>query len=187
MTNPKLRILLDCDGVVFDSTSPFLRAAELVTGREFRTEDVTNWDYKVALNITKDEENAAWDCINLDFPLYPGAQEGVDSLWAVGDLVFVTAQSSRVPHWTYRRDRLIERYFPGIPVIHTKHKELIHGAALIDDKASNVRKWVLANPGGLGVLWARPWNVADHATGPAICRTRDWSVVANLLRPARAP
>jgi 5'(3')-deoxyribonucleotidase len=66
----------------------------------------------------------------------------VRRLAEVHDVVFVTSPHMAIPEWTWARQRWLEKRFPGLAVIHTKHKNLIRGDAIIDDKFENVKTWI---------------------------------------------
>lgn len=178
-------VLLDVDGCVVDSNSAFLNAVYELYGKWFEESEVNDWSYQRCLGLTEDQEARAWAWVGryyMDFDPYPGAIEGVQSLIDDGHpIAFVTAPSPHVRSWTWHRDAWLAKYFPGVPVVHTAHKYLVSGCALIDDKWSNVEGWASCQR-GLGILWARPWNTLS-APSRHVCRTNDWNVVRGLLRP----
>ncbi len=180
-----MRVLVDCDGVVCNSDGAFRAALFNLTSQYYSAEDVTDWSYQKCLGLAEAEEALVWGEVGahyLDFTPYPGAIEAVQGLIDAGhDVAFVTSPSPHIPEWTWWRNRWLDKHFTGVPVVHTDHKYLIGGDALIDDKFSNVAAWTGTHPRGLGILWAQPWNAGHRSLPVDICRTSDWNVVAKLL------
>jgi 5'(3')-deoxyribonucleotidase len=152
-----VRILVDVDGVV----------ADCVTAAGFKHEDITDYYHAGLLEALKTPG------IGKRIPLYPGSVLAMERLRAKGhELVFVTAPFDHNPTWMWDRNEWLDWWFPGIPIVHTRHKYLISGDMLVDDNPEN-----LAQFPGAAVLWARPWN--EGARG-AWVRTDDWQHVTLL-------
>ena len=184
------RVLVDCDGVVADYTKTYVAVASRVLGQPIAVEDVTTWEFRDCLGLSAFQERRIELHLarDLDLPEFPGAVDALREFRHAFDVVFVTSPHPRIPHWTHERARWLEARFPGAPVIHTSHKAFVGGDVLIDDRPENIRHWLEANPEGLGILWARPYN-ADGAGGASpVVRTNDWGEAAlaiDLWRRAR--
>ena len=187
-----MRILLDVDGVVADLNSAFLDAVHDITGRRYQPEDVTDWEFTRCLDLLPHEEDLAWGLYAKEYqrdlqPL-PGAQDAVARLEALGEVVFVTAPSSKVKDWVWHRERWIGGHFGPIPSVHTHFKHLVAGDVFIDDKWENIRDWSKANPRGLAILWSTPANAGQRLPESMnVCRTNDWNVAIRLVRTHGSP
>jgi 5'(3')-deoxyribonucleotidase len=178
-----VRVLLDVDGVLADSSEAFLYGLYYTSGIQATHADLTDWDFKVALGITPEQERLAWDYVAQDLdaiPEFPRAVEAVNRIARVHQVVFVTAPQLDIPGWVPTREAWLGERFGAMPVIHTHHKHLIPGDWFIDDRLSNVRHWAAANPRGRAILWAAPYN-EKPASAPWITRTADWDWVEALL------
>jgi 5'(3')-deoxyribonucleotidase len=178
-----MRVLLDVDGVIADSSGAFLQGLYYTSGIAATPGDLTDWDFQVALGITPEQERLAWDYVAQDLaaiPDLPRAVEAVNRIAAVHQVVFVTAPQLDIPGWVPAREAWLGKRFGAMPVIHTHHKQLIPGDWFIDDRLTNVRHWAAANLGGHAILWAAPYNRAP-SSAPWITRTADWEWVEALL------
>lgn len=177
-----MRVLCDIDGVVANYNQRYLECLRLATGRFHRPEEITTWEYRDCLKLTPEDEKATDEILkhNLDLDEFPGAVDAVRDIARWHQVVFVTSPSYHIPEWTYRRQAWLEKRFPGLPVIHTKHKELIPGDVLIDDRPSNLRDWIYAHHNGWGILWAQPYN-ANEAYGFRYTREDSWDGVRRQL------
>lgn len=175
------RVLVDVDGVLADFVSGYLGIVEAVTGRDFKPENVTQFDIGASLGLTPEESalcgralsKAPGFCEALE--VYPGAQDGIAALQKIADVYIVTSPWNSCPTWTYERERWLKRHFdiPSSRVIHTSAKHVCRGDFLVDDKVSAVRSWHQEHPRGVGVVWDTPHNQLESF--PA--RTRNWSVL----------
>lgn len=161
-----MRILLDVDGVL---ANPGPAAARFL-GNYY---DPAAWDFGCA-NAPENLRAAWWEhfgspgfCANL--PPYPRAYEFVQDLSRLGVVHIVTSPFSSCTWHAERARWLYEHMAIGLEEITFTHrKDIIRGDVLIDDKLSNVREWQKANPEGLGILFAQPYNcdtVALRADG----------------------
>jgi 5'(3')-deoxyribonucleotidase len=180
-----LRILCDVDGVICDFGSRYLDGVYAVTGCRFGPQDVTTWEHRDCLGISKEDDARvlAWVSNRLDFYEIPGAVDAVRALQCRHEVVFVTSPHSAIPTWAHERERWLNLRFPGTPVVHTHHKHLISGDVLIDDRTENVAGWLRAWPGGKGILWAQPYNAGQRPGG--MWRTNDWKEVSRIIGDPR--
>jgi 5'(3')-deoxyribonucleotidase len=168
MANPFLS-LCDVDGVLGDFPIEALsfcnRYGRTSDMRPWVLEDITEHDILKSLQLDHLQDRFDVHMEDSDFcrhmPLYDGAQDFVESLKSLGDLVIVTASYGAVRGWeSARRAWLLEHF--GIrkrDVVFATRKELVAGNFFLDDKLKNIDPWVHAwGRQGIGVVFDRPWN-----------------------------
>ena len=162
-------VLLDCDGILGDFCSEAVafanRYGRMAEERLFTLEDITRFDILESLKLEHLQDRLDRHMIDSDYcrhmPVYPGAQDFVERLRSVAEVVVVTSPYSLVPTWCHARVAWLGEHF-GIPkrdIIFAKRKELVRGDWLIDDSADNVR--VFQSHNGNALLLDRPWNRYD--------------------------
>lgn len=180
-----IRVLLDIDGVCADFLTSALRVVHKMTGVFYRPEDLTSWD-----SVQQIATDACWDrfreegfCASM-LP-YAGAVEGVERLRSIAEVRALTSPIHG-RHWYFERAEWCQRHL-GIHTDHVyfaKHKHLVHGDILIDDRAEHVREWAAAHPRGVGVLWSQPYNVNESCRAPGngrVRRARTWDDVVRVV------
>lgn len=159
-----LTILLDVDGFLADFLGPFLEHANRVTGRNVRSDEITQWDILHAFSSDAHEVilKAAYQpgfCTSL--PVLPGAKEGVAALRDFGQVLAVTSPWASET-WCFERTQWLrnELGFDKHDVLHVpgERKYLVHGDVFVDDKLETVIAWSEAHPEGLALLWNAPYN-----------------------------
>jgi 5'(3')-deoxyribonucleotidase len=64
------------------------------------------------------------------------------------------------------KSKWLQKYFPFIDIdrelIFVKKKYLIDGDILVDDNASNCKKWLERHPNGIAVMLAYPYNIESE-------------------------
>lgn len=160
ITTPRPTVLLDVDGVLADFSGELLRWV----GPQYTRAQLTEWDLTKALGIENRQhlfdEYASEPGFCESLPVLEGAQDFVEELRKVADVVIVTSPYSAARLWTFERLRWLERHF-GISkydVIFAKRKYLVKGDVMIDDGPHNIDEFV--NRGGRGLLIDQPWNHA---------------------------
>lgn len=158
-----MRILCDVDGVLGMFPNEVLRFCNLYGehGHElpWSINDVTDHDVLKALRCEYLQARLDQHMIDTDFcrhmPMYPGAQDFVESLRGLGEVVIVTSSYAAVPNWdSARRAWLLEKFeIPKRDVIFTSRKDLVRGDWLIDDRAENCEAF-----GDGAICLDRPWN-----------------------------
>lgn len=182
----RLRILLDCDGILSDFCTACFRLIEQLTGDVHTHEEVTHWDVFNSLGkghlkpVMKETAAQSGWCIN--FPVYAGVQDVVKRLEEIGEVVIVTSPMS-VPHWTYEREIWLMKHF-GIPkgrIVNTEGKQYVTGDVFIDDADDNCVKWHAEYPDALTILWDAPYNRNVDLSATGIRRVKTWDDVFALL------
>jgi 5'(3')-deoxyribonucleotidase len=185
-------VLLDIDGVAADFVGGALDVLHTLTGIRYDSESVTEWEVFDSLPVTASICKAqvyatlkgTGGCASLR--VLPGAIEGVRALSEHADLIAITAPFKGSRTWAHEREEWIERYFPGQfkYVIHTRHKERVHGDVFVDDKESHVNEWVdywsRREPGGIGIHWSSPRR--GEKLHHLAVQAKDWSDVVKLVR-----
>jgi 5'(3')-deoxyribonucleotidase len=179
-------VLLDVDGVLGNFIEANLRTLRSL-GVERCHDDVTTYDLEHCLRLddtTRALMEFRWGlpgfCASI--PPYPGAQDAVDRLRTVADVYALTAPMFTATWQHERTEWLVEHFgFRRKDVISTHAKHLVRGDVFVDDKPSHVEAWQAAHPGGVGILWGRPYNVG--AVG-GVRRETEWGAVVGLLTEA---
>lgn len=177
-------VLVDCDGVLADFTQATLDGVLKVSGRKYDRSDVTTWEIFDSLAETEDTKGAVYGLLKgrggcLGIPVLPGAVDGIQTLSNVADIIVVTSPFRGSETWVHERGLWLEKYFGSAisGVIHTRHKERVHGDIFIDDREANVQAWCdywkYRDPKCIGVTWAR-----NSELDPAV----RWATVLNLLQ-----
>lgn len=185
MSERKIDILLDCDGILSDFVGGVIRALNARPGclDRYHRDQVNAWNIASCLGVDEgliyqlagDEEF----CGSLD-PL-PGAQEGVKLLRKLGHNVYIVTSpiwSSKT--WMHERVNWLNAHF-GIRanhVIQTSAKHLVEGDLFLDDRASTVERWN-EHRKGYAFLWDAPWNAKEPDHG---VRIETWETVAIAAR-----
>ena len=164
------RLLLDVDGVIVDFIGTYLELVHEVTGCPYSRSEITKWSCEESLGLSEEvaaEVNQLLCApgVVLGMEPYPGAVEAVKRLSQRFEIYFVTSHFKDSPTWAHDRETWLRGYFGdelGRCVVHTHHKGLISGDALLDDKPSHVLDWFLTQ-NGLAMLWDQPYNNGlDH-------------------------
>lgn len=143
------RLLLDCDGVIADCSTPVHRFAQDLLKRELpHPETWTSWDHAEAMGLAfhearKFHEHILTSDVCWDIALFPGADETIYKLMENFELVFVTSHWRRYPDWVPARERLLSDF--NCPIVFTHDKHLVHGDLLVDDHPKNLLR-TLAKP-----------------------------------------
>lgn len=153
------RLLLDCDGVICDCSTPVHRFAEKLLRRKLPLpSEWLDWEHSVAMRMTPDEtrdfnHEIKKSDVAFEIQFLPGAEETVHKLIKKFEVVFVTAGWKYYPAWVPAREHLLEPF--NCPVIFTHHKHMVMGDMLVDDKPANLLQ-TFAEP----VLFDAPHNRA---------------------------
>ena len=185
----KLKILLDCDGVLSDFTAGMLVVVAEVTGKHFTPADVTQFDFTKALGLSKDEAVAVKKAIGakrgfaMALPPYPEARQGVRRLRELGDVFCVTHPWESNQWWRTERDSWLALHY-GIDLVHHNDTKTSYEADIfVDDKSSHVRDWLATWPGRTAVFWRTPHNTTE--TVPSGARATDsWDALYQIAREA---
>ncbi len=183
-----MRILVDVDGVCCKMEETYLKLVYQATGKMFSHEQVTEHDYFKCLHLTTEEYNKARDLlfqpgVVRGFESIAGVYEGIAKIESLGhEIVFVTSPYKNHPTWAHEREQWIHERWPDRIIISTKAKYMVAGDVLIEDKASNIEKWVehcrdrkWHNGLGIGLLYDQPWNQGMLKGGLGVRRVFNWN------------
>ena len=189
----KLKIALDCDGVLSDFSLGALRVVEEVTGKCFVPADITAWDFTKALRLSSDEGSAVKKAIGskrgfaASLSVYPLARQGVRRLRELGEVFCVTSPWDSNVWWRSERESWLALHFGIDRVHHASDKSTYEADVFVDDKSSNVRDWLSAWPGGSAVFWRTPHNTSEPVPWGAHS-TSSWDALYQIaLEAARGP
>lgn len=141
----KLELDLDCDGVLSDFVTPFLKEYNRLTGTTHKPEDVTKWDMFEQLDMDMSLVNKivcskgfveSLPMLRVDLP------EVIRELGKKYDLYVVTAPWHSSPFWEYERKGWLESRL-GIPrnrVLSVSAKHKIQSDIFVDDAPKNLIK-----------------------------------------------
>ena len=187
----KPTVLLDCDGVLSDFTRAAVALVNEFTGKNYKSSDVTTWE--VFDSIPEPEARrevyrilkGPGGCESI--PVYPDAVEGVKKLREMAHIICVTSPFKGSPTWAHEREVWLEKHFGAdiSYVIHTRHKERIHGEVFIDDKPEHVLGWLdywsnSIDP-VLPILWKTDRTI-NTPRKPGIEQVSGWPEVHALIQ-----
>lgn len=154
-------IAFDYDGVLGDFITPCCQVMSQVTGRPYHPSEQKVWDL---FGLLSDEErkevfrvieSPGW-CETIQ--PYPGAVEAVQMFREAGHTLLCVTAPWTSPTWEYERKRALQHQFgKDIVMISTHSKEFVGCDVLVEDKVSNLEKWV-DRQRGKGFLIAHPYN-----------------------------
>lgn len=187
----ELNILLDVDGVLANWGTLFISIAE----REFNIKIVQHpdiWDFYEFPEVRPWKDAIMRHMISTpglvqNMDLYPYAQDMVQALRKKGNVIACTDSAYPGPFATERVKWLMENFkFERDDIIFSRRKYLIDGWMLIDDKPSNVEKWVQHHPDSIGVLWHPPerdhkLDIEDQSIAHKILKTSNYEDLVPFL------
>jgi 5'(3')-deoxyribonucleotidase len=183
----KLRLLLDCDGVLADFTTRVIQLINSVLGTKYTVEDIDIGDFCAALGLDRSDSARVKQKIGktLGFAAsilpYPSATaERVAKLQEIADVYIVTSPWNSNPTWVYEREAwLFEHYkIKTSNILHGSAKYICDGDVFVDDKVEALKEWQDQHPDGVAVKWEtlhnskEPWPVA----------TNDWDVLLGIVK-----
>lgn len=178
---------VDVDGVLADLLTPCLRVLSNMRLEVIDQADVLQWELDPLIPEGRVDE--FWKSVARiyrasDLEPLPGAIEGMRRLGEVATVYVVSSHLPQSSTWAHDRDAWLLKHF-GIKldrIIHTHAKSRVAGAMLIDDRPKNAQEWhsTWSRSGGIGVLWAQPYN-ATADFGGGVVRTDSWDNVMSLV------
>ena len=172
----RLKIAIDCDGVLADFTMGALKVVEQVTGRRYSWADVTAFDFTRALDLSAAESHDVKAIISsrqgfcASLAPYPKARDGVRRLRELGEVFCVTSPWDSNPWWRDERTSWLALHFGIDTVHHAEDKSPFEADVFVDDRSKHVRAWSSAWPGRTAVFWRTPHNTSEAVPAGA------WSV-----------
>lgn len=177
-------VLLDCDGVLADFVTPAFEIANRLFGKDHHPDNLNQWDMARFMGFDSEQERVFYDEIKKKgfhdhLKPYPGAVDGINWIRKIADVHIVTSPMFGET-WCSERWKWLHDYF-GIKsreVTHTHAKELFFGDVFVDDKPTNVDKWVARHYDSHGLLWHQ-WYTKDVTT--QLTRVHDWHGVMRYV------
>lgn len=184
-SKPRLRILVDCDGVLSDFVQLCLDYAVLHHGLRFQRSAIDQWDCMAALGFPKSEWKVFGERIGplemcRKMPVMQGAADFYAKLLRLGEVKVATTPFNAA--WLTQRAEWLEEF--GVPLdrqihIHDK-QDLACGMSeegweiLIDDKVENCVAFVKAGGRAFCIAAAYNTNCPDHIERGSHADCLDW-------------
>jgi|SRR5690606_1016030 len=186
----KKNILIDVDGVLANFDQTFINVAKNMFGiNVVQHPDI--WDFCEFPEIKPYKDQIMNDIIHIpgivgNMEVYDGAKEMVQALRSKANVIACTDSAYPGIFATERVIWLMEEFnFKKEDIIFSGRKYLINARMLIDDKPSNVEKWVRHNPNGVGVLWhpaTREYKLeVDKSLEYKILKTSDYQDILKFF------
>lgn len=181
----RLRVLLDCDGVLADFVGAALGLIKKVTGKPYTKANVKQWDF--INDLVRDERDyleiyqgvhAAGFCAGIH-PL-AGAEKGMAELRKMPvDIYVVTAPQFESAHWVPERTRWLNYHFrlDKDRLLYTDAKRLAAGDVFVDDSSEHVASWRAEHPAGVGYVMDAPHNTESDQP-----RVRNWRSLVSKIK-----
>lgn len=174
---------IDFDGVMGDFVTAVAIVIKEQTGKVI--DPGTNKEWDLFGFLTPEEKTEVFSVINrpgwcASIPLYPGTVEGINRLVQAGHTLLCVTAPWDSDTWESERRRVIKKHFGDAfsGVIATHAKEFVSCDVLIEDRVSNLEKWV-DRTGGIGLLWKQPYNRTYNQQ--KMRTVSSWEDVLNLI------
>lgn len=157
----KVRIALDCDGVLANLADPVHEAAERILERKLPTPGQwTSYDFDEAMGLSFTENNYLLDFLEIEddlgfkVDLYPGAEQFVIDLMAAGhDVFFCTTPWAGIRSWVWSRTNLLVDYFGPCDIVFANNKSRVSCDLIVDDKPETLQQF-----GPRAIAFSQTWN-----------------------------
>lgn len=177
----RLKVLVDCDGVLADFLLAVLTWVHERTGKKYYPFNVTEYDVLASIGeehlkeIMQEHAGKGGWCSS--FKPIAGARRALDMLRLEHDVVCVTTQMS-TPCWAFEREKWLQEQmgFKKDDIIFTKGKHHVPGDIFLDDSGENCIKWHEEHPNAITVVWDTPYNQDAAPSCPArnFRRVKNW-------------
>lgn len=188
----EINILLDVDGVLANFDQLFVHIAKNIFDIKF-VQHPGIWDYYEYPEVAPFKDKIMEYIVQT-----PGMVRGMDFYECAHDLVrvlrkeadnVIACTDSAYPgiFATERIIWLMEEFgFKREDIIFSGRKYLIDAWMLIDDKPSNIEKWVRHHPDGVGVLWhpaTREYRlyISDKSISHKVLKASDYQEILKFL------
>lgn len=167
-----LQIAFDIDGVFADTFRLFVERARKEFGYQFHYEDITEYEFKKAIDIDEEiSEKIIQDL--LDDPLksgvrpIKGAVEILTRLSAIGPLLFITARTRKTPilRWIHHQLPAVDMNFIHLEATNTHQEKLPllmrNGVKyFVEDRLETC--YLLEEISVFPIVFEQPWNRKPH-------------------------
>ena len=161
------RVLIDVDNVVGDFVSHLFAKLKELKVETPPPSCADCWDF-FKFRFKSQAHEATLKLLSTEnfwatMPLVLGAKQAIELLHLKGhEVVFVTAPWEDCVGWYWHRAAWIDRYLgKDYAVVATKHKYVVSGEVLIDDRPDNLQTWQKCQP-GLSLLFDQLHNQTDQ-------------------------
>ena len=187
LDSSRLRVLVDCDGVIVDLVVAWVAAIRVATGLNILEGwRPSTWDIAKELGLSKKQDEAVHDLMRqpgmaAHLPAFSGAINAVKSIAETEDVLFVTTPVPGSKTWCGDRidwlqrefgEELAERY------VFCDSKFVVYGDILIDDKPENCKDFQRAWPVSIALHWLSP----GMSPVEGLINVNDWDTVHLYIR-----
>ena len=185
----KIRLLMDCDGVLADFVGGTAKLYNRITGRKLDPASIKVWDFTGSLEFETPEQREYFEHLlrspGFAMHLEPlsGSREAVAILKNLVDLHIVTSPLSDSTTWVHERVEWLKLHY-GIDKKHIHHSDtkfVYSGDLFVDDKPEHVRAWDEENPNGMALLWSTPGNQGEKD----VTYIGSWEGLIDLIKSRR--
>jgi 5'(3')-deoxyribonucleotidase len=177
------------DGVLYPWTETFLSLYRELSGEVLPTNFRHCWHFddqlpNTTVKYTVTHSSRLWT----EGVAYPGALEGLRILCSNHDTYIATHPGPRPDIAVPGKVQWLTRHAPWFDLEHLiciKHKYLLRGDVLIEDRLRNLVSWKAVNPQGIALLVVRPWNVAVRSHCWFLSQATKIGTVFDLAEAAR--
>lgn len=178
-------ILVDVDNVLADTIKGFINELNFARpGIPYKAEDVKQWDFDKALELTPGTAQRIMDRSGFAYGLEPfkEALEWFPRLRLRYPTYAVTSPMVTSKTWAHERQLWLTKHFGLEPsdVIQCHAKHRVRGDVLIDDKPENINEWVKYT-NGIGLLWASTNNMSFVGRSHRVHRIGTWEEAIDVI------
>lgn len=185
MARKRKRLIVDCDGVMADFTTPALELIHRSTTERFTVEQINEHDIFKALGVPHlyevldDAVHHHRFCANLS--MYDGVKDAIETLRGYAHVVCVTAPYDS-PSWDQQRRHWLRDNlgFKKCEIVQTSGKHLIPADAFVDDNIDYLLPWKDEHTDGVAIIWDQPWN--RNFNEPGYKRVYCWQDVIEIVK-----
>jgi 5'(3')-deoxyribonucleotidase len=185
MSERRLRIAVDLDGVLAESMLVWCERANKEFGTMLKMEDLDSWSSWKKFAISKDDFyrilDESWEDWERVPPTEPRISSKVARVEKFGEVDVVTGRSKRTEEaaisWV-EHQKIRYRHF--VCVAGWRDKLVLNYDVYIDD-APDLMPLVSHSPLSWAILYDRPWN-RSVPNMPKVLRAESWKQVPGLLR-----
>ena len=177
-----MNIIVDCDDVIIDLLSTWVKKLNKLYGTNVNKEDIKDWGLGKYFNLSEEQlvapllDASLWDEVK---PI-KGAVKALESISKTNNVFIATATDYR--NFEAKIEKALTKYFPFIPVnniVKCDNKSLLKADIIIDDNLNN-----LMGDSNLKILFTRAHNECftyKELREKNIIRCNNWSEIQTIV------